>query len=113
MTDTQWPTLPLPSDADQAGPETGSTQYTLLVEETTGSGESMRWLGSRATGKTWMDRTEARREAELFARTFAPRHPMSEQSRAVYRISPDHYLTVVEGATKTFSFRTTVAEPLR
>ena len=112
MTDTQWPTLPLLSDADQPGPEPGATRYTLLVEETTGSGESMRWLGSPATGKTWMDRTEARRAAEQFARTYAPRHPMSEQNRGVYRVSPDHYLTVVKGATKTFAFRTTVAEPL-
>ncbi len=59
-----------------------------------------------------MDRTEARRAAEQFARTYAPRHPMSEQNRGVYRVSPDHYLTVVKGATKTFAFRTTVAEPL-
>jgi hypothetical protein len=37
---------------------------------------------------------------------------MAEQSRAVFRISPDEYVTTVEGATMTFSYRVVVVEVL-
>jgi hypothetical protein len=111
MSEQQWPTLPMPEDRD-AGPASGAGEYTLLVEQTTGSGQSMRWLATPVTRKTWGDRDDARREAAQFAWRFEPRHPMNEQRRSVYRVSADEYLTIVEGATMTFSFRTLVAEPL-
>ncbi|MFT4294292.1 MAG: hypothetical protein QM582_02640 [Micropruina sp.] len=111
MSDTRWPTLPIPSDAAHV-PASGDVGYTLLVEQSVGSGNGLRWLAAPATRTAWADRELARHEAERFARTYQPRHPMTEQRRGVYRISPDEYLTIVEGATMTFSFRTVVAEPL-
>lgn len=112
MSETQWPTLPMPSDPDETVASSGGTEYTLLVEQTVGSGNGLRWLAVPVTQRTWRDRARARREAERFAWEFTARHPMNEQRRSVYRVTPDEFLTIVEGATMTFSFRTTVAEPL-
>ncbi|MFT3834761.1 MAG: hypothetical protein QM711_15830 [Micropruina sp.] len=112
MSESQWPTLPMPSDLDEPAPEPGNTEYTLIVEQTVGSGNGLRWLAVPVTPTTWRERDQARREAESLAWRFSPRHPMNEQRRSVYRVSPDEFLTIVEGATMTFSYRTTVAEPL-
>ncbi len=112
MSETQWPTLPMPSDLDEPAAEPGNAEYTLIVEQTVGTGNGLRWLAVPVTRQTWPDREQARREAESFAWRFSARHPMNEQRRSVYRVSPDEFLTIVEGATMTFSFRTTVAEPL-
>lgn len=115
MSEAQWPTLPMPSDAAAPTRSSGSSAeagFTLLVEQTVGSGNTMRSLTEPVTPKTWLERDDARREAEVLAWRFEPRHPMSEQRRSVYRISPDEYLTIIEGATATFSYRTVVAEPL-
>ncbi|MCW3156794.1 hypothetical protein [Micropruina sonneratiae] len=113
MTEAQWPTLPMPSDEQERDPrEPANVEYTLLVEQLVGSGNTMRWLAEPVTQQTWRARDRARREAERCAWVFRPRHPMSEQRRSVYRVSPDEYLTIIEGATQTFSYRTLVAEPL-
>lgn len=113
MTQAQWPTLPMPGDEPERDPrEPANIEYTLLVEQLVGSGNTMRWLAEAITRQTWQERDRVRREAEHCAWTFQPRHPMSEQRRSVYRVSPDEYMTIVEGATQTFSFRTLVAEPL-
>lgn len=112
MSETQWPTLPMPADNGEPVSEPDGAEYTLLAEQTVGSGNGLRWLAVPVTRQTWRERSQARREAERFAWRFSPRHPMNEQRRSVYRVSPDEFLTIVEGATMTFSFRTTVAEPL-
>ena len=112
MSETQWPTLPMPADAADPTRSSGDAGYTLLVEQTVGSGNSMRSLAEPVTRKTWLERADARQEVEVLAWRFQPRHPMSEQRRSVYRVGPDEFLTIVEGATSTFSFRTVVAEPL-
>lgn len=111
MSNVQWPTLPMPTDAE---PEPGDSSaiYTLLIEESTGSGDSIRWTASRLSTITWRDRSEARREAMSAAWRYAPQHPMAEQRRAVYRINPDEWLVIVEGATASFAFRVMVAEPM-
>jgi len=57
-------------------------------------------------------RDAARRAALDLCRRLDPSHPFSEQRRSVYRISPDEYLVVVVGMTKTFHFRVSVAERL-
>lgn len=114
MTNTQWPTMPLPEHAqdgpplEPAGP---GSRWTVLIEENRGYGDAIRWSGS-AANRYWSTRNEARSAAEDAARSYVPSHPMSEQSRASYRVSLDEYLTVVDGATSTFSFRVTVAEVL-
>ena len=112
MTEIQWPTLPMPSGAEDADPQRGDTRDLLLVEQTIGSGDRLRTVAEPITQRTWRDRGEARREAERFAWQFSARHPLNEQRRSVFRVSTDEYLTIVEGATMTFSFRTVVAEPL-
>ena len=90
----------------------GPEQYLVLVEQTTGSGENLRW--SLMTLGVTAQPTRARAQQAAFdvCRQFAPKHPFREQSRSVYRVSPDEYLVVVTGITKTFHFRVTVAERL-
>ncbi len=112
VTDQFWPTLPQPLDRSDDSREPSNTEFTVIVEQTEGSGNSMRWLAVPVTPSTWGDRDTARAEAQRYAWTFQPRHPMSEQRRSVYRVSPDEYLVIIEGATMTFSLRVTVAEPL-
>ena len=118
MTDTQWPTLPMPDDAlsedatiqDSAAPE-GAARFTVLIEENQGSGDSIRWVGVPSE-REWPSRREAQAAAADYAWRYVPRHPMSEQGRSVYRISLDQYLTVVAGAMSNFSYRVSVAERL-
>lgn len=110
MSDTQWPTMPTPGSANVQDPSDGS-RFTVLVEENQGSSDSLRWVGAPC-GTIWPNRADARAAAVEFAHGHGPRHPMSEQSRSVYRISPDEYVTVVQGATMSFSFHTLVVEPV-
>jgi len=112
MSEAQWPVLPMPADAAVEEPSDSPHLYTLVVEENAGSGDSMRWSAGRFSDQSWLNLGEARRQAERLAWRYAPRHPMSEQRRAVYRLSPNQYLTIVDGATSTFSFRVTIAEPM-
>ena len=104
--------LTTPADSSVEEPSDRSHVYTLIVEENIGSGDSMPWSDSRFSDQSWLNLAEARRQAEQLAWHHAPRHPMSEQRRAVYRVSPDEYVTIVDGAAFTFLFRVTVAEPL-
>lgn len=57
-------------------------------------------------------RSEAQQAALNLARSYSPQHPMMEQGREVYQVSPDSYLTIVQGMTSSFHFRATVAQPL-
>jgi len=110
MSETQWPTMPIPGGATVQDPSDGS-RFTVLIEENQGSGDSLRWVGAPC-GSIWPSRAEARTAAVHYAHRHDPRHPMAEQSRAVFRISPDEYVTTVEGATMTFSYRVVVVEVL-
>ena len=113
VTDHFWPTLPQRYESTvEPGEPSSGTEFTLIVEQTEGSGNTMRWLAVPVTRTTWDERERARAEALRYAWSFQPRHPMNEQRRSVYRVSPDEYLVIIEGATMTFSLRIIVAEPL-
>lgn len=83
--------------------------WVLLVEETVGSGQSMRWGVGRVQGAypEWEQAAEA---ALVLAREYAPNHPWSESGRQIYRTSESAYLVDVQGATATFPFRVSVAQ---
>lgn len=111
MSDAQWPTLPMPSEPPAGDArEPSNAQYTVLVEQLVPRGGMV--LAGSVSEQSWIDLDQARAEAEGTAWSFRPRHPMSEQARTVYRLRTDEYLSVVEGATTTFQFRTLVAEQL-
>ena len=105
---------PAPYGAAQDDQDTQDAEgtYRLVIEQTVGSGEGRRWSAEPVWDRTWPSRLLARAAAESAARTFAPRHPMSERRRSVYRVTPDQFVVVVEGMTSTSHFRVSVAERL-
>ncbi|HEX2806547.1 MAG TPA: hypothetical protein VHN80_10305 [Kineosporiaceae bacterium] len=114
MTSTPaWGTPQQPFESTAPGPdEPGAGGYFLVVEQLTGSGESAIWRPDPSPIPAGPTREHARAGAVQFARTFKPKHPFSQQSRTMYRVSEDSLIVVVEGATKTFHFRVSVAERL-
>jgi hypothetical protein len=80
----------------------------VLVEETTGSGEGMRWTLS--TIRSFHQYQEAQQFARELARTYQPRHPASPRGRRTFRIGEDAWVVYIEGLTRTFHFRVSVAE---
>jgi hypothetical protein len=84
--------------------------YFLLVEQLTGSGESAVWRVDPNPVFAGTDRDQARMAAYDLALSFQPRHPFSPSGRTVWRSDPDNLIVIVQGATKTFHFRVTVAE---
>ena len=104
--------LPSPAPAGEGQPTGSEGPFFLLIEQTVGSGESRRWSVEPLPGGNLPSRPVARQAAEYAARTFSPRHPMSERRRSVYRVTPDEFVIVVEGMTMTAHFRVTVVERL-
>jgi hypothetical protein len=86
--------------------------FRLLVEQTGGSGDTMRWKLEPEPSHAFPDRDTARLAAVDLCRHFAPQHPFSEQRRRIYRITPDEYLVTVQGLTSMFHFRVSVAEEI-
>jgi len=86
--------------------------YALVVEQSTGSGESIVWRVAPAPLPAGPTRAAAREAALQLARTFRPNHPFSQKDRAIYRIDADTLLVLVPGMTKAFHFRISVAERL-
>jgi len=105
--DAPWPIPTTPGSAEAV-----EGSYQLLIEQTVGSGESRRWSVEPLPGGNWPTRQLARAAAEDAARRFVPRHPMSPRNRTVYRVTPDEFVTVVEGMTMTSHFRVSVVERL-
>jgi hypothetical protein len=101
----------LPGPAAEPGSEPAGWFY-LLVEQLTGSGEAAVWRIEPAPIPAGASRQDARAAALDLARTFRPKHPFSPRSRGVFRVDDDTLMVIVEGATKTFHFRVTVAEYL-
>ncbi|MFN8082034.1 MAG: hypothetical protein U0Q19_20945 [Kineosporiaceae bacterium] len=100
-----------PPDAPTPHRASGVT-YALLVEQQTGTGESMVWrvdplptLLAPGTG-----RAEADRAALDLAQRFQPHHPWNKGERTVFKLGEGSFLVLVEGATRTFHFRVSVAE---
>lgn len=124
MSEANWPTLPIPHEHrsdESAIPRQSSTEpdpiayregtYAVFIEESTGSGNTLRWLGT-AEPDVYRTRDLARTRAAELARTYEPQHPRSLRRRSVFRVSPDEYLTSVDGATMSFHYRVIVAERL-
>ncbi|MFI6602270.1 hypothetical protein ACIBHX_38975 [Nonomuraea sp. NPDC050536] len=80
----------------------------ILIEENHGSSDAKEWRTS--TVKVNGDRWLARAKAEELARTHVPRHPAFAQRRSVLKVDDDHWVTIVQGATRDYHFRVTVAE---
>jgi hypothetical protein len=86
-----------------------SGRWVILIEETAGSGQAMRWNASLGDSY-YPDRETARRAALSCARGYSPRHPMSPKTRSVVRHDEDSYTVIIEGATTRFHFRVSVGE---
>jgi sarcosine oxidase gamma subunit len=95
-----------------AAPVTSAEGFAVLVEQTTGSGDNLRWTVHPEPTVLHRTRDDARRAALDLCRALDPSHPFREQHRSIFRVGPDEYLVVVTGMTKTFHFRVTVAERL-
>jgi hypothetical protein len=85
------------------------SDWCVLVEETTGGGDSQRW------GLTVVFECETREDAvakaiELTA-GYSPRHPSIERERKVYRVGEDIWVVWVGGATREYHFRLSIARP--
>lgn len=83
--------------------------WVILIEETVGSGQSMRWGVGRAQG-AYPEWEQAREAALGLAREYNPNHPWSEAKREIYQTSEGSYLVDVRGATAAFPFRVSVAQ---
>lgn len=102
-----------PQDDGPATPMTPTGPIWLVIEQSVGTSESTRWgIEGPQQLPPGTTRDQARQHAERVARTFAPRHPMMESSRTVLRLSQDSFLTIVQGATATYHFRVSLAEPI-
>jgi hypothetical protein len=99
------PGQPVPPEPQDPAP---TRHWFVLVEETTGSGDSMRW--SLSTIRSFRHYREAQESARELARTYQPRHPASPRRRRTFRVGEDCWVVHIEGMTRTFHFRVSVAE---
>lgn len=116
MTEQQWPIVPTSSSAptDSFTDPAESSQFSVLIEETIGSGESQRWrIDAKGPIASFSSRQLAQQAAEDAAHNYSPSHPMMPQGRQIFRINPDSYLVIVEGMTVSFHYRVSVAELIR
>lgn len=96
-----------PPSVEHPGP-----RFVVLVEQSTGNGDNIVWS---VDPEPWslpegMSHSQACATALDVARNLQPKHPWSKGQRRIYRLAPDAYLVTVDGATKTFHFRVSVAE---
>lgn len=104
---TQPETQPQPQSQDSfVNPQ--EPRYWVIIEENTVSSEE-RWTTNYYTN-TGFELEKSRALALECAKTYKPQLPMFAQRRTVFQISPDEYLTKVDGLTADFHFRTTVAQ---
>lgn len=78
----------------------------MLVEENIGS-DARIWGLSHV--RTFPTREAALTDGAMMARQYQPRHPMSERGRRIYRTGEDIWTVQVQGVTRTFHFRLSVA----
>lgn len=81
----------------------------ILIEATHGSSDYKEWLVTETLPVSG-DRSLARDKAEHMARTYTPQHPTFPQKRWVLKVDDDHWVTIVQGATRAYHYRVTVAE---
>ena len=117
---TEAPAWGTPSTPGSARPEhrsehrsEDSAGYVLIVEQLTGSGEAAIWRVDPEPIPAGALREHARAAALKLARSFQPRHPLSLRARTVFRVDDDNLVVLVQGMTKTYHFRISVAEQLR
>jgi hypothetical protein len=112
-TDPAWGTPPTGlSGRPVSEPEFGAGGFFLVIEQLTGSGSNRVWRVEPVPVRAGTTRERARVVAGQLAQKFRPNHPMSEQSRAVYRVDEDTLIVIVDGATTSFHFRVSVVEKL-
>lgn len=113
MSEPQWTNPPANYPSQAAGaPDDRVAGYSVMIEQHEQVGDSYRWLASDASQRT-ATLQEARDYAYRLAHTFGPNHPMSEQGRTAYRLNLDEFVTIVQGATRSFHFRLRLVELLR
>jgi hypothetical protein len=88
-------------------PVTTQGEWCVVVEEHTHS-DGTRWTVSEI--RSFPTREEAIAAGETMARKFEPRHPMSERGRRIMRTGEDIWTVLVEGRTRSFHFRLSVAK---
>jgi hypothetical protein len=117
---TEVPAWGTPSTAGGPTPEHRSEHrlqesagYVLLVEQLIGSGDAAAWRVAPEPIPAGAMREHARAAALKLARSFQPQHPMSPRARTVFRVNDDTLVVLVQGMTKTYHFRISVAEQLR
>lgn len=79
----------------------------VLLEETTGSGDGRVWSLTEVRPASSYD--DAQRMAHELAATYQPRHPFSPRQRSVFQVGDDTWMALVEGATRSFHIRVSVA----
>ncbi len=83
--------------------------WRVLIEENIGRLDRKEWQISDIY-QVKGGREEARSIAYELAMRHAPKHPVTEKERVVYRINEDMWLTMITGATSRYHYRVTVAE---
>lgn len=104
------PQDPIPGQPTPQAPQypAPTREWYVLVEENVGSGQGMWWKLS--TIRAFHQYRDAQQFARELARTYQPRHPASPRGRRAFRIGEDTWVVYIEGMTRTFHFRVSVAE---
>ena len=80
----------------------------VVLEENIGTGEYKNWA------ITWVipcqSRGHAQLEAQAQAHNYKPTHPRAAGNRMVFRTGDDVWTTWVDGATRRYHFRVSVAQ---
>jgi hypothetical protein len=88
-------------------PDDRSPVWFVLVEQNAGMGDSRSWSLTDILPSGEYDEAVAR--ARDLAFRFIPQHPMNPRHRSVFQSGDDVWLAVVEGATRSFHIRVSVA----
>jgi hypothetical protein len=88
-------------------PDDRDPAWFVLVEQTAGTGQGQRW--SLTEVRPSGDYDEAVQAGRDLAFSLQPRHPMNPRRRSVFQSGDDCWTVLVEGATRSFHFRITVA----
>ena len=90
-------------------PQDPAGSWCVLIEENLGRAEDQRW--SLSDVRTFDSRDDALDAAWHSAREYEPQHPAFEKKREIYRIGEDTWLVWLQGATRAYHFRVSVARP--
>src|SRR5882762_274776 len=81
----------------------------VLIEETIGAGEGQRWSLTKIL--EFDHRADALKKAVDMAKDYQPRHPTMERRRKIFRVGEDTWVVWLEGATRSYHLRISVARP--